>query len=130
MSTNKGKTEIVDTCREYARSLINNISLLSGYVLSPNALDISNICAELETLQAAGFDLRSEANTKLLIHGTAEELEYMPAYIRLKSILGGLRKITMEEDNSQYGGMRGTEVRYPVLSYHAGLYNPGSGRIY
>ena len=124
---NKSKIEIVENCRDYARSLINNISLLSGYVLKPSNLEISNICAELNTIQAEGFDLTREANTKILIHGTNRQLETMPAYIRIKTILGKIKKITIEEDNSQYGG---GVISYPVLNRHAGLYNPESGRIY
>jgi hypothetical protein len=131
MSTAKVKSanvELVNNCSEYARSLVNNISLLSGHVLAPTDLDLSNICSALEMLQESGFNLKSEYNTKLLIHGTDAILERMPAYQRLKNTLLDIEKITMKTDTSQYGGA--ARARYPVLSSHAGLYNPETGRIY
>lgn len=76
-------------CREYARSLINNLSLLSGLVIVPKEADTQRICQHLLILQRQGYDL---ADTSLLIHGTPA-LDINPNYIALTELIVSLPRL-------------------------------------
>lgn len=69
-------------CREYARSLINNLSLLSGKVLVPTEPELHRICIHLANLQAKGCTLDEQQ----LIHGS-KKLNSLQDFKLLKQLI-------------------------------------------
>ena len=57
-------------CKQYAHSLINNLSLLSNLVLVPNDNDINNICFHLNQLKNKGLIRFTDNSMRKLINGT------------------------------------------------------------
>lgn len=80
------------SCREYARSLINNLSLMSGYVLSPKEGQLTDICHHLTNLNNKGLTLNN-ANMIQLIQGDPR-LMYDLDYIALQSLIVQIPKKT------------------------------------
>jgi hypothetical protein len=80
-------------CREYARSLINNLSLISGLILIPSELNTQAMCNQLQALHNQGFNLNLDQNMRKLIQGTPS-LNASLYYIALKKIIA---KITILE---------------------------------
>ena len=74
------------SCREYARSLINNLSLLSGLVLLPSSDQFDQICECLMELDLPFDDYHMLA----LINGT-EELVLNSSFMKLKRIIATIR---------------------------------------
>lgn len=126
--------QAVDNYKDYARSLINNLSLQSGHVLYASSESLENICSHLRELQHAGFDLGKEVNTMTMIHGPTTELDKIPAYQQLRKELSKLKKHTLVPDPTQLGGGRpDLRLFYPVLrgvQRGGHLYDQESGRIY
>lgn len=85
----------MNECREYARSLINNLSLLSHYVLVPTDTQTRTICRYLKNLSDKGFIL-DDYNMRQLINGT-DILNNDPDFTTLKQLI---KKIKVRTENS------------------------------
>jgi hypothetical protein len=72
-------------CRHYARSLINNLSLLSGYVLVPEDSQLDKFCEYLATIRKT-HQTDDETLMEHLINGTPE-LNVDPTYRQLKELV-------------------------------------------
>lgn len=78
------------SCREYARSLINNLSLLSKYVLVPTEEEWNNICQCLDNLQAKGHRL-DDLRMRQLIYGSPV-IDRDPDFLSLKLLVKKINK--------------------------------------
>ena len=76
-------------CKDYAYSLINNLSLLSGYILKPTVNEINQICFHLETMKEEGSIRYNDNDMRNLINGTLT-LNKNPNYNVLKKIISNL----------------------------------------
>jgi len=81
-------------CRDYARSLINNLSLLSKMVLTPTESQLRTLCRHLEGLQNRGVVL-DDKNMYNLINGTPI-LNNDPDFKSLKQLI---MKINIKNGN-------------------------------
>lgn len=70
-------------CRGYARSLINNLSLLSKLVLTPTEVQLKSICRHLKNLRDKGFVLD---DMNQLINGS-DRLNRDPDFRELKHLI-------------------------------------------
>lgn len=89
----------MDVCREYARSLINNLSLLSGLVVVPTNSELRSICHRLNRLQKRGMSL-DEIQMKRFIHGHGH-LNDDPDFKALKVIIAGLQVRIQAQDTKR-----------------------------
>ncbi len=76
--------------KEYARSLINNLSLMSGLVLQPSQSQMVEICFILMALHNRRHISLSDSDIKSLILGN-RTLNSDPDYSRLRDIVRGLK---------------------------------------
>ena len=76
-------------CKDYAHSLINNLSLLSGYVLKPTINEMDQICSHLEIMKREGSIKFNDNDMRKLINGTAS-LNKNTHYNVLKNIISNL----------------------------------------
>jgi hypothetical protein len=84
-------------CRDYARSLINNLSLLSKMVLMPTESQLRTICRHLQTLQIQGIIL-DDNNMYNLINGS-ETLNSDPDFKALKQLITKIKIKTEIKSN-------------------------------
>ena len=99
----------VDTCKDFARSLISNVSLQSGQILVPSILDLEKVCRHVQQLWDEGINLRNERVVRQLIHGGNKKIEASRGYQNLLTTLGHIERKVLKE---QYGG----RIYYPVMS--------------
>jgi hypothetical protein len=78
-------------CREYVRSLINNLSLLSKRILILTEQQSHNMCRHLQNLQNRGFIL-NEYHMKQLINGT-DQLNDDPDFKALKQLIKRINQL-------------------------------------
>lgn len=88
----------MNTCREYARSLINNLSLLSGLVLVPTEAQIKDMCRHLSGLSNKGFAL-DEQHMRLLISGS-DRLNTDPDFQSLKRLIVQVKVLRDKKDRA------------------------------
>jgi len=84
-------------CRDYARSLINNLSLLSRMVLTPTESQVQTICRHLQGLRNRGLVLDDD-NMHNLIHGT-ERLNNDDDFKALKQLITKIKIKTEIKSN-------------------------------
>ena len=118
-------------CRDYSRSLINNLSLASGYVLVPTETELQQVCAQLEALQALGLDLGSIRTMRALIKGgLPRKILRSKAYSNLELLIRSIQKLEPDLDLDVQSG--GSEPPYfpTVVQLGGNIYNSENGRIY
>ena len=92
----------ISYCTRYVNSLINNLSLLSKYVLRPTSEELQALCKDISDI---GMPL-DDTTMQMLIYGpVTTKLADNPSYKRMVKRLQNIHILTIEEDNSQYGGM-------------------------
>lgn len=84
-------------CRDYARSLINNLSLLSKKVLIPTESQVRTICRHLQALQIQGIVL-DDTTMYNLINGS-ETLNNDPNFKALKQLITKIKIKTEIKSN-------------------------------
>lgn len=72
-------------CEDFARSLINNLSLLGKVVLTPSKIQVKRLCGLLTVLHNKGLRLNT-ITMRELIRGSVR-LQAEPAYERMKELL-------------------------------------------
>lgn len=72
-------------CEDFARSLINNLSLLGKVVLTPTGAQVKRLCALVTLLHNKGLELNTLA-MKELINGSPR-LNRDPVYKQMKELL-------------------------------------------
>ncbi len=81
---------------EYSKSLINNLSLLSGLVLMPDASDMTEINRCLGALINRGVIAKLDEKTMMQLINGSKDLNVDPIYHNLKTVLKRIpvKKIT------------------------------------
>lgn len=74
-------------CREYVRSLINNLSLLSGKVLVPSEYELQRMCGILRRMQRYGLKLDEKAMKHLIYGPEPKGNESQKMFYELKELI-------------------------------------------
>lgn len=72
-------------CENFARSLINNLSLLGKVVLAPTGAQVKRMCALLTLLHDKGIELNTFTMRELM--KGSPRLNDEPAYKQMKDLL-------------------------------------------
>lgn len=75
------------SCREYARSLINNLSLLSDKILVPTEFELQRMCGILKMMQSYGLVLNEQTMQHLIYGPDPKDRKAQQMFQELKELI-------------------------------------------